>query len=248
MSPGVSASDRRVEKRLAARLRVEFKVGERVSEGHTADLSENGIFINTGWQAAPGSTVYMRLHLGPGEPVLKIVGAVRRSVRASKDQPPGLGIQFQVLYGSDRVSLKRFLSQSLGREIDEDSFGTVPDTGTFKFVFEPDTGEFEEEGILPSSTGPARQSREWPPKIARLDEAITAEEGAAKALRKAGLGGHAYTPKTIDDQYALRELNFRNPSRIFRKIVVWSISAGLIAGAVIGLRKMIVVFNSWLAR
>lgn len=130
-------SERRRDTRLQARLAVRYKVGRKIVNGVSTDLSENGVFIHTAQPALEGTEVFMHINLGPGEPTIKAVGVVRRSLPAGVDSP-GMGVEFLALYGIDKKALLQFLQVSLGREISEDAFGEVGTDHMLKFVFEPE--------------------------------------------------------------------------------------------------------------
>ena len=132
--------ERRRDTRLQAKLGVRYKVGKKIVNGLSTDLSENGVFIHTSQPAPEGTEVFMHINLGPGEPTIKAVGVVRRSIPAGVDSP-GMGVEFLALYGIDKKALLRFLQVSLGREISEDAFGEVGTDHMLKFVFEPEEGE-----------------------------------------------------------------------------------------------------------
>lgn len=132
--------ERRRDTRLPAKLAVRYKVGRKIVNGLSTDLSENGVFIHTAQPAIEGTEVFMHINLGPGEPTIKAVGVVRRSIPAGIDSP-GMGVEFLALYGIDKKALLRFLKVSLGREISEDAFGEVGTDHMLKFVFEPEESE-----------------------------------------------------------------------------------------------------------
>lgn len=134
--------------RLQARLGVRYKIGERIVTGTSVDLSENGVFIHSGNPSPEGTEVFMEINLGPGEPTIKAVGVVRRSLPQGGLESAGMGVEFKALYGIDQKALKRFIKLSFGREISEDSFGGVGQDNMLKFVFEPEDGD---EGTEPEA-------------------------------------------------------------------------------------------------
>jgi len=147
------SAEQRVKVRVPARLRVEYKLGAQVGQGFSTNLSETGLFLAVGRAAELGSSIYLKLHLGPGEMALKIAGSVRRIVPARRGQTAGLGVRFETFFAQDEGALRRFLSDGLGRKVREEDFGKTADGGLFRYVFEPEGIDDGEDGILPS-TGP----------------------------------------------------------------------------------------------
>lgn len=145
MSTASPTSDRREKKRHLINLRVEFKIGNEVSNAQTGDLSEGGLFLATPRQAAPGERIYLRIHLSLGGPQVKAVGEVRRVVKPGEGPLPGLGVEFETIYSDRQDVLRKFLTQGLGRVVDEAALGTAEaekkrGTKTLsKYTFEPKT-------------------------------------------------------------------------------------------------------------
>ena len=153
MDEASNVANQRVRVRVPARLRVEYKLDGQVGWGFSTNLSETGLFLAVGRVVDLGTPIYLKLHLGPGEPAVKIAGSVRRIVPAKRGQTAGLGVRFETFFAQDAGVLRRFLSDGLGRKVREEDFGKTADGGLFRYVFEPDGIDGGEDGILPS-TGP----------------------------------------------------------------------------------------------
>ncbi|MBM4356702.1 MAG: PilZ domain-containing protein [Deltaproteobacteria bacterium] len=107
----MSAEDRQ-HPRAHAKIRVEFHFGATVGVGHTNDVSEGGLFLETTTLADPGTRIYMRMYLpgAPAESSLKVIGIVRRRIDATEeDHGPGMGIRFEVAYRRAREILGGFM-------------------------------------------------------------------------------------------------------------------------------------------
>ncbi|MEW6776086.1 MAG: PilZ domain-containing protein [Bdellovibrionota bacterium] len=222
--PTPDTSDRREQRRLPAQLRAVFKLQDgAVGNGLTSDLSEGGVFLVTARRAPVGSRIFLRIHLGATNDVLKIVGTIRRHVPPAPNHLSGMGVRFDALYGDHAETLREFLSAGMGRKVDENAFGHVTGSGTLKFIFEPDTTGKEQGEDSISLSHPrieadvAVTEKNWPMNLASASETMTADPEAQRRLDEAARRGMA--TKAISDEQALRELNFSYPAWLLKTTV-----------------------------
>lgn len=199
-----SENNRRNAERLPARLEAEFKVGHRVGRGVTFDLSEWGVFIETPTRAPEGSDIFVRVHLGPGEPVVKAVGKVRRSTSAREaNGRPGMAVEFVRIYSDEARALRRFLGASFQREISETDFGRDTSGSGFKFIFDP-----EGTATIPSPGFPTTSWSEVESKLEAFER--TARQSAATE-----------SAEHLSDERTLRELEFSAPPARPGRLLLW---------------------------
>lgn len=129
-----SDSERRVVQRVPAALKVEYKFDSNVAQSVTADISESGIFLVTAKPALAGTKVYLRLEVKPGTPPIKIIGIVRRKVDEDQARPPGMGIQFEVVYAHDINQLRGFVNETLGLKVPDAEMAPVSGGKAYKHV------------------------------------------------------------------------------------------------------------------
>lgn len=174
-------SDRRTQRRVPTTLRVEYKFGKTVGKAHTLDLSRGGLFLATNASSPIGEPVYLRIFPKPGAEPLKVVGSVRRVVKAGEAPLPGMGIQFETAYGRDLLMLQEFLDELLGLGAgSKKQISKAGDQKTHKFVFENELNPDDFRSAAHITRGAEKPS---PPQ----------------ARRK---------PRDVDDAMALRELSF----------------------------------------
>jgi hypothetical protein len=122
--------DAREHPRAKARIKVEYHFGSTTGAGHTADISEGGMFLACADTAQQGARVYLRIYLPgsqAGDP-LKIIGVVTRADRpvvsgaTPAKRRQGMGIHFEVAYSRTRESLSDFMRTLL---IHPDALGEI---------------------------------------------------------------------------------------------------------------------------
>jgi Tfp pilus assembly protein PilZ len=86
----------REKRRLPIKLQVTFGAVEGPTTTYTKDLNEEGLFLFTDNPLPETSQVHMLLSLpGRAEP-LSLVGKVSHTILAHDDEPPGMGIVFEL--------------------------------------------------------------------------------------------------------------------------------------------------------
>jgi PilZ domain len=119
----------RAHPRAKAHIKVDYHHGTTTGIGHTADISEGGLYLVCDHPAKPGARVYMRLYLpggSSGDP-LKLIGVVKRATNRAAvydETPPGMAIAFQVAYSRTKQELHDFMEMLF----DEGSVASFVDT------------------------------------------------------------------------------------------------------------------------
>jgi DNA-binding response OmpR family regulator len=104
----VTQSVNKVEKRrfhrVAVRQKVEVRLNDDILEGHTIDLSLNGLLVRASRTFPPGSRVRIRLGLSPGKASLDVGGTVTRVISLDS-----MGIHLDTIDINESRQLQDFL-------------------------------------------------------------------------------------------------------------------------------------------
>jgi len=113
----------REKRRLPVRLQVTYGAVEGPANTFTKDINEEGLFLFTDKPLPETSQVHMLVTV-PGKPQpLSLVGKVSHTILAQDDEPPGMGIVFDVDDATREQLLK--IMEELERMLDS---GALPST------------------------------------------------------------------------------------------------------------------------
>ena len=113
----------REKRRLPVRLQVTYGAVEGPANTFTKDINEEGLFLFTDKPLPETSQVHMLVTV-PGKPQpLSLVGKVSHTILAQDDEPPGMGIVFDVDDATREQLLK--VMEELERMLDS---GALPPT------------------------------------------------------------------------------------------------------------------------
>jgi len=114
------AVDRRRFERTDCVVRVAYKTVDELFSEFARNINEGGLFVETDSPTAVGSLVALEFNIpGSAEPI-QVMGRVVRTSDGDRDEPPGMGIEFENL---DRQS--RDLINDLVRNL---RVGVAPDS------------------------------------------------------------------------------------------------------------------------
>lgn len=105
----------REKRRLPIRLAVTYGAIEGPANTFTKDLNEEGVFLFTDKPLPETSQVHMLLAI-PGKPQpLSLMGKVSHTILAEDDEPPGMGIVFELdeAQRADLVSIVKELEEQM---------------------------------------------------------------------------------------------------------------------------------------
>lgn len=105
----------REKRRLPIRLQVTYGAIEGPANTFTKDLNEEGVFLFTDKPLPETSQVHMLLAI-PGKPQpLSLMGKVSHTILAEDDEPPGMGIVFELdeAQRADLVSIVKELEEQM---------------------------------------------------------------------------------------------------------------------------------------
>jgi len=111
-SPAAHGVERRVAQRVDLSVGVGFRSDSNFYTGFTSDISEGGLFVATHMLQPIGSELGLTFALptGPEITVRGLVRWLRDPHEHSTDTPPGMGVQFQGLEGTDLERIRAFVA------------------------------------------------------------------------------------------------------------------------------------------
>ena len=98
--------DRRASERSPIEVEVSLSSESQFFAGLSGDVSTGGLFVQTYSPRPVGSHVLVAFSLPTGE--IRVSGVVRWVRAATEGSPPGLGIAFQHLEGSELAAIEAF--------------------------------------------------------------------------------------------------------------------------------------------
>lgn len=100
--PTHSERERRKAKRTQLVVRVEYSTIDDFFSEFSRDINQGGLFIETTRPLSLGAEVMMRFSLPGGDEAIETVGHVVRISLGDREEPPGMGLEFEKLRDDDR--------------------------------------------------------------------------------------------------------------------------------------------------
>ena len=94
-------SDRRRSRRRQLVVRVQYSTVDELFSEFTSDINDGGLFIETDSPQPLGTEVSMRFDLPGQNHPLVTVGRVDRVSDGGRNDPPGMGVEFEALGAED---------------------------------------------------------------------------------------------------------------------------------------------------
>jgi type IV pilus assembly protein PilZ len=92
-----SAAERRRSQRTDYVVRVAYKTVDELFSEFARNINEGGLFVETDAPTAVGCLVALEFNIpGSAEPI-QVMGRVVRTSEGERDEPPGMGIEFENL-------------------------------------------------------------------------------------------------------------------------------------------------------
>ena len=101
--------DRRRTDRVEVTVRIDYATVDEMFSEFTRDINEGGLFIETEKPQALGTEVKMHFNLPGGHERIETVGRVVRISGGEDSAVPGMGIEFEELAESDRLTIDRIV-------------------------------------------------------------------------------------------------------------------------------------------
>ena len=94
--------ERRRSERVELMVRVDYKTVDELFSEFARNINEGGMFVETDAPPEPGSPVALQFRI-PGSPEpIAVMGRVIRTTEGDRDEPPGMGIEFENLDAQSR--------------------------------------------------------------------------------------------------------------------------------------------------
>ena len=92
-----SPRERRRSERIELMVRVDYKTVDELFSEFARNINEGGMFVETESPPEPGAVVALQFRIpGSAEPIA-VMGRVVRITAGDRDEPPGMGIEFENL-------------------------------------------------------------------------------------------------------------------------------------------------------
>ena len=101
--------ERRKTDRTKLVVRVEYSTIDDFFSEFSRDINQGGLFIETTRPLSLGEEVMMRFNLPGGGEVIETVGHVVRISLGDREEPPGMGLEFEKLRKDDRVRIDQLV-------------------------------------------------------------------------------------------------------------------------------------------
>jgi type IV pilus assembly protein PilZ len=90
-------------------VRVDYKTVDELFSEFARNINEGGMFVETEAPPEPGSAVALQFRIpGSAEPIA-VMGRVVRTTAGDRDEPPGMGIEFENLDAQSRELINQLV-------------------------------------------------------------------------------------------------------------------------------------------
>ena len=94
--------ERRRTERVELMVRVDYKTVDELFSEFARNINEGGMFVETDAPPAPGSAVALQFRIPGSDEPIAVMGRVVRTTEGSREEPPGMGIEFENLDAQSR--------------------------------------------------------------------------------------------------------------------------------------------------
>jgi len=94
--------ERRRSERTDYVVRVDYKTVDELFSEFARNINEGGLFVETEQPPAVGSMVALEFQIPGGSEPIQVMGRVIRTSEGERDEPLGMGIEFENLDGQSR--------------------------------------------------------------------------------------------------------------------------------------------------
>jgi type IV pilus assembly protein PilZ len=94
--------ERRRSERTDYVVRVDYKTVDELFSEFARNINEGGLFVETEQPPAVGSMVALEFQIPGGAEPIQVMGRVIRTSEGERDEPLGMGIEFENLDGQSR--------------------------------------------------------------------------------------------------------------------------------------------------
>jgi len=104
-----SGRERRRSDRVELMVRVDYKTVDELFSEFARNINEGGMFVETETPPEPGAAVALQFRI-PGSPEpIAVMGRVVRTTGGDRQEPPGMGIEFENLDAQSRELINQLV-------------------------------------------------------------------------------------------------------------------------------------------
>ena len=101
--------DRRRSDRIELMVRVDYKTVDELFSEFARNINEGGMFVETDTPPEPGSPVALQFRIPGSEEPIAVMGRVVRTSEGNREEPPGMGIEFENLDTQSRELINQLV-------------------------------------------------------------------------------------------------------------------------------------------
>ena len=102
-------SERRRTERIELMVRVDYKTVDELFSEFARNINEGGMFVETETPSEPGAAVALQFRIPGSEEPIAVMGRVVRTTAGDRDEPPGMGIEFENLDAQSRELINQLV-------------------------------------------------------------------------------------------------------------------------------------------
>ena len=101
--------ERRRTERVELMVRVDYKTVDELFSEFARNINEGGMFVETETPPEPGSPVALQFRIPGSKEPIAVMGRVVRITEGSREEPPGMGIEFENLDAQSRELINQLV-------------------------------------------------------------------------------------------------------------------------------------------
>ena len=102
-------TERRRAERVELMVRVDYKTVDELFSEFARNINEGGMFVETDTPPEPGSAVALQFRIPGSEEPIAVMGRVVRTSEGNREEPPGMGIEFENLDAQSRELINQLV-------------------------------------------------------------------------------------------------------------------------------------------
>ena len=107
--PPAPGPERRRFERIEFVVRVDYKTVDELFSEFARNINEGGMFVETDTPPEPGSPVALQFRIPGSEEPIAVMGRVVRTTEGNREEPPGMGIEFENLDAQSRELINQLV-------------------------------------------------------------------------------------------------------------------------------------------
>ena len=104
-----TGSERRRSERVELMVRVDYKTVDELFSEFARNINEGGMFVETDTPPEPGAAVTLQFRIPGSKEPIAVMGHVVRTTEGDREEPPGMGIEFENLDAQSRELINQLV-------------------------------------------------------------------------------------------------------------------------------------------